>query len=133
MGVGADVELLNTHVFGKVKFGYESLILCLIICSFETAVYSLLDEIPFEEGQGEANASSIGVARSVDFERPLGIGALCQVEELFVSLRSDIRSEVCDEVRQYLRLESGAWLEGDVVLAEFDGPFGQLTGELRLV
>ena len=57
----------------------------------------------------------------------------CEIEELFVSLLGNIRSEVCDEVSQHLRLEDSARLEGDVVLAEFNGPLRQSAGELWLV
>ena len=47
LGVGADVEFLNPHVFGKVESGYECLVLCFIIRCLKDTVYILLDEIPF--------------------------------------------------------------------------------------
>ena len=58
---------------------------------------------------------------------------LCEIEELFVSLWGDIRSEVYDEVSQYLRLKDSARLEGNVVLVEFDGPLGKSARQLWLV
>ena len=57
----------------------------------------------------------------------------CEIEELFVGLWGDIMGEVCDEVSQHLRLEGSAWLEGNVVLTEFDSPLGQSAGKLWLV
>ena len=44
-----------------------------------------------------------------------------------------VKSEVCNEVSQYLELDSDAWLEGDVILAKFHCPFGNSDGEFQLV
>ena len=43
LGVGADVEFLNPHVFGEVESSYECLVLFFIICSLEATMYSFLD------------------------------------------------------------------------------------------
>ena len=45
----------------------------------------------------------------------------------------DVRSEVCNEISQHLRLESSALLESDVIFTEFDGPLGESARELWLV
>ena len=47
MGVRADVEFLNPHVFGKVESSYECLVVCFVVGSLEAIVYGLLDKIPF--------------------------------------------------------------------------------------
>jgi len=45
-------------------------------------------------------------------------------------LNECIRSEVCNEISKYLRLEYSARLKGKVVLAKLYNPFGELIREL---
>ena len=56
-----------------------------------------------------------------------------ETEQFFIGLCLSIRSEVCDKVNQGLGLDGSARLEGDVILAEFYCPLGELARELRLV
>ena len=44
-----------------------------------------------------------------------------------------LRSEVYNKFSQYMGLNSGTGLEGDVTLAEFHYPLGEPAGELQLV
>ena len=43
LGVRANVEFLNPHVFGKVDSSYEFLVLYFVIHSLEATMYNLLD------------------------------------------------------------------------------------------